>query len=125
LHLAILETDHMRDYAAARERLKEGVQLEPWNYEMHGMLALALCNLNQFSEAIPVLQRCLEINPEDCIALYNLGVARTQTGDPHGAVEAYRRLLEVAPGKAATQPGVVGLMTTARRELDRLRLDTD
>lgn len=121
LHLTIL-ANLQQDYTVARRRAEEGIRLEPWNYEMHGMLGAVLMNLGQYTEAIAALEKCLQINPEDCDGIYNLATARATTDDSEGAVEAYQRFLTTASSQITAKPYLVPMVTTARRELDRLRV---
>lgn len=61
------------------------------------LLAAALLHLGKSTEALEQLNRILELQPEDRIALANMAQARMSLGQPEAALEAADRLIELEP----------------------------
>jgi len=64
--------------------------------------AIALHRLNRNGEAIALLRRVLELQPDDAIACNTLGTALAAVGDTAAAVVALQRACELAPDFAAS-----------------------
>lgn len=86
------------DYVeASLERLETGLALE-----LKGSVLLAM---GRNADAIPVLQRAIEMNPQSANALYNLAGGFALTGRREEAREMVRRVLAIRPD----HPGAVQL----------------
>lgn len=81
------------------------------------LLGLTELRLQRFAAAAGHFERAAEADPDLAqLALYNLGVARTQAGDGRGARDALRRAIDVSPGSPAARH--------ARGLLDRIEQTT-
>jgi len=124
LHAALV-ADLLGKHDRSREYLERGIKVKPLWYELHGVLGIALLNMNRPAEAVPVLQQTLTLNPDDYWASYNLGTAHSLLGQKREAVSAYRTFLD----KAATDRGFMqhlsGSIRTARDEANRLQYELD
>ena len=83
-----------RDHAGAERRLREAVEVNPWNDVAYMYLALAVMSRGDGAEAEKCLRRAVEINPGNGLAHTNLAVAlfnRDATGEARAhCVEALR-----------------------------------
>lgn len=69
--------------------------------EAHEQLAFLLFSQKLYGEALPILERAVEVFPGDDTARRNLAIARLRTGDLEGALVDARKALSLSPsGKA-------------------------
>jgi Tfp pilus assembly protein PilF len=75
------------------------------------------------AEAIPHFGRALAQRPNLAAAWYRLGAAKEECGDVHGAIDAFRRALEIEPGHARASAAIVEafLRTGNAGEAERYR----
>jgi Flp pilus assembly protein TadD len=75
------------------------------------------------AEAIPHLERALAERPNLAAAWYRLGEARQECGDGNGAIDAFRRALEIDPAHARAKAAIVEafLRTGNSAEAERYR----
>lgn len=86
----------MGDAARAEELLArmESVSDDPGVLYRRGVAAF---NANNFEQAVPLLRQAVAADPELAGAHYTLGLALINQGDNQGALEHFRRFLELAP----------------------------
>jgi tetratricopeptide (TPR) repeat protein len=60
-------------------------------------LAFLYLQLGRYREALPLYEKALAAGSGDAASWVNLGLARAALGDDPGAIEAYRRALEIDP----------------------------
>lgn len=61
------------------------------------------------------IARLQELNPDDPMALYFLGLMAREAGEDEQAVEYWRRLLEIMPADAPVRPTIEGLIADAEQ----------
>jgi Flp pilus assembly protein TadD len=60
-------------------------------------LAVLFSRIQKFDDALQLLSKAVQINPEDPLSWFNLGVAFEAKGDLKGAESAYRQALLLQP----------------------------
>ena len=85
------------DAERAIEICRHHVPQQPGYISGHIVLGQALFDTAQFDEARSAFETALGLDPENLIALRQLGDIARETGDLEGARSWYRRLLEVDP----------------------------
>jgi tetratricopeptide (TPR) repeat protein len=85
------------DPERAIEICRHHVPQQPGYISGHIVLGQALFDTGQFDEARGAFETALGLDPENLIALRQLGDIARETGDIDGAGSWYRRLLEVDP----------------------------
>jgi len=93
----------MGRYADAESELRAAIGLEETANSVEG-LGLVRMYQNQNREAIPYLQRALEIGPKTSVYYINLGTAFRRAGSHSESQEAYRKGLDLAEARLATNP---------------------
>lgn len=85
------------DYQTATQYLRSALEIAP----NHSYVAVELADnyvaLDQFDNAMDVLGRTLERNPEDPLLLWRMGWLQVQAGTADRAYEYYRRCLDSEP----------------------------
>jgi len=90
LAVALMRMDSVEEAESTlRKALGSGSE-NPWVYRNLGAV---LAKQGRFAEALPYLKKATELNPEDERSWLGLGKALEDTGDSHGADEAYRHVL--------------------------------
>jgi tetratricopeptide (TPR) repeat protein len=84
----------------AIEALRQAIRLKSDLFVPHLFLGLDYSRLKRFQEAIPYLKQATLLNPTDPQARRALGQAYAATGRTRLAIDAYRRTVQVDPGKA-------------------------
>jgi Flp pilus assembly protein TadD len=90
------------DYAAALAAYVLAIAAQPDDAESLNNAALALERLGRFGEALPLLRRAVEINPQKWSYRFNLGHVRGRMEDWSGAVEEYREADRLFPDDHVT-----------------------
>ena len=90
------------DYPAALASYILAIAAQPDDSESLNNAALTLERLGRFDEAIPLLQRAVELAPQKWSYRFNLGHVRGQTGDWAGAVAEYREADRLFPDDHVT-----------------------
>src|SRR3972149_1437239 len=85
-------------YAEAIPYYRQAPALDPKNGNVSTDLATALYYAGRPDEALVQLERSLEADPRHAQTLFNIGIGkRDGKKDGKGAIEAWRRLLEIDP----------------------------
>ncbi len=71
--------------------------------------------------AVPLLEAAVRLAPDDVDALSNLGVALRHAGDVDGALDAYRRGLDISPGNPRILKNLSRLYRGLGRDDDAVR----
>ena len=112
----------MREDPSARIRLLDDFELAALYLNNRAVAALSL---EEYASAGARLDAVLKLAPDFAPAYGNLGVLRRRTGDIPGALEAYRRALELSPRDPAILGNLAALYYGIGREReakDALRL---
>src|SRR5262249_37178058 len=88
------------------------VQEDPRNAEALVGLAGALAKAGQPGGAIPYFERALATGAVSPVVLNGLAVARLQTGDARGAVQALRQSLDLRPD----QPDITQMLQRIQQD---------
>ena len=89
----------MERNAEARQNLEAALRLGKRHARAWNALGVACLRLGDAKAAIDAWQKCLEINPEQYDALYNIGRVAGQVGDWKTARTALERFVATAPPK--------------------------
>src|SRR5262245_61448865 len=88
-------------YAEAIPYYEQAVTIDMKDANLSTDLATALFYVGRVDDALAQLEKSLAIDPKHAQTLFNLGIVRRDgKKDAKGAVEAWERLLAVAPGYA-------------------------
>ena len=74
-----------------------------------------LCSMEHFAEAVEPLERALQINSADDMALINLALARRRLGQPEQATEALRAATRCNPDNARATADLANLYLSSGR----------
>ena len=96
LYAAVSEKLRNR-YEPALELLQRARKLGFNTFEVHLELGNVLLALNRQSEALNEYKRCLEMRPDNPVAVFNFGFALRKMGDLPGAETYYGKALELDP----------------------------
>ncbi|KAL7693739.1 putative Heat shock chaperonin-binding, tetratricopeptide-like helical domain superfamily [Plasmopara halstedii] len=98
-----------QDYEGAAKLYREALQLSPHgpsSHIYHSNLAAALMYMGKYSEVIDHCEQSIALKPSYVKAYSRLGSAQVQLRDYDGAIDAYRRGLEVDSTNAACRDGL-------------------
>lgn len=107
------------DFAQRRDAPPVGLQLidDLWISAIflnnRGVEALRAGNA---AAAVPYFEAAVKLAPDFQAVYGNLGVARRQAGDPRGALDAYRRVLEITPRDPTVLNNVASLYQSMGQE---------
>ena len=89
--------EKMERYAEARKIFEQAVSLDSSLVEGYTSLARIVSTDGEHERAIALLQRAIELRPNDARTHFNLGVAFVNSGDFPRAAQAYERVIEISP----------------------------
>jgi Flp pilus assembly protein TadD len=119
--LAEVESDFARgEYAAAEQRLRAVLAIEPQHAFAHNRLGGALVSLGRYPEAEQEFRRAIELDARFAKPYFNLGIVLFWKGDFEAAEAAYLRAVELDPANAEAWTslgmtlGTVGRLDDAR-----------
>jgi tetratricopeptide (TPR) repeat protein len=92
---ALVTMLHARALDAVEQRCRALIKARPLDGQLWKILSVAL--LRQGREALPELERAVELLPRDAETHLNLGIALAAGGKRDAAVSSYRRALELNP----------------------------
>jgi tetratricopeptide (TPR) repeat protein len=81
-------------YRRALPLYQEAIRLDPTFTLAHAQAAECLYALKQYQDAIPYYNAVLEREPDNASALNDRGLAKTNSGDPYGAVTDFSQAIE-------------------------------
>src|SRR5438876_1238680 len=93
---------HMDD--ARIEQFRKMAEADPDNELGHLSLGRALVDAKRYAEAIPSLQRSIQLNVQNSRAYQLLGLAQKEVGDLSGAVRTLKSGFEVANTRGDLMP---------------------
>ncbi len=102
VHMGNLLFDNHR-FEEAIPYYEKAVQLDPTNPNVIVDLGVSYFQIQQFDKAKALFRTALTIDPNHVFALYNLGVVNLQMKDMNGLMEAWGKLLEIAPNSPQAQ----------------------
>lgn len=101
---AELEDKKFRDVEV---RSKMYLDLYPEVFELYHYLGIALSNQNKHGEALPVLKKAAQLNPNDADVQFHLGTSFFRQRDFKRSIVCYKKTVELSPeyGEAHFQAG--------------------
>jgi tetratricopeptide (TPR) repeat protein len=99
--------------ALAFEHLRHSIRLNPRLLENHLVLGKFLLEQGRAHEAVPELETAIAIKPRFAPAQETLAGALEALGNWSGALEHWRRALEIEPGRTSAISGTGWLLATA------------
>ncbi|MDH7569871.1 MAG: tetratricopeptide repeat protein, partial [Armatimonadota bacterium] len=108
--------------AARDNREAEEAALRPFYVKAHVSLAVCYTEKGMFQEAISVLRRASQIDPQNADALCALGYVYRRNGMIDAAIEAFQKALECDPRCARAQKSLAFLAMEQGRFADAVRL---
>ncbi len=85
------------DLAAARALLDQAIDLQPGYWFTHNTMGTFLRRAGQSREATEYFERVIELVPDRALGYVNLAATVSHLGDFDGALDLYRRSIEVEP----------------------------
>ena len=95
-----------KDYDAALAFLNDLVRLAPEFAEGWNKRATLHFVLEDYGKSLDDIARTLKLEPRHFGALSGLGIILDRIGDQTGALEAYRRAVEIHPNLPGAQDGI-------------------
>ena len=99
------------DAAAAVQHLQAAVQQTPNDGQAWGCLGVALCQAKRAGEGVQALEKATGLLPREPTLQFNLGQALELAGRRDGALDAYRRCLNLDGNHAGATAAVKKLST--------------
>jgi len=94
---------HKQDWETAIENLKKANDLHSNNPEILRCLGWATFNANKRGQGIVILERALNLDPENSLTLCDLGICYLQTKCFDKAVELLKKAMEIDPDNKRIQ----------------------
>ncbi|MEL6768294.1 MAG: tetratricopeptide repeat protein [Pseudomonadota bacterium] len=101
-----MEAMEEKDYDAAEMHLSDLVRLAPDFAEGWNQRATLYFMMEDYGRSVADIEAVLALEPRHFGALSGLGIILDRTGYDQGALEAYRRVLELHPNMPGAQKGV-------------------
>jgi tetratricopeptide (TPR) repeat protein len=89
--------DGIGDYEKMAEIMKQGLKFSPEDPDLRECLVVAYLKTGKESLAITEMEKILKGKPKDLGLLLRLARLKEQQGDFAGALEAYRKILDISP----------------------------
>ena len=86
------------DWDGVLMELHRAIELNPNHETAHRWLSAFLAGIGRVSDAMPIAERALVLDPLSVLPRMNLGIIRYLSNDPIGAEREFRRVLEMQPG---------------------------
>jgi TolB-like protein/Tfp pilus assembly protein PilF len=102
-------------WAEAEQALRKAIELNPRYALAHHWYAAVLSNQGRHAEAYMEIDRAYRLDPGSPIINNNVGVTRYLAGDFDGAIEAFRKTLDIAPDFSPTHGYLAELYAVLRR----------
>ena len=83
------------DLSRAMAEYRRGLVCDPDNVNLLNSLGVTYAMLDRHSVARDTFKKALAIEPDNFMALYNLGLGEVRRGDLHGSLKYFERALEV------------------------------
>lgn len=109
----------MKDYNGAISHLRAATELDRYSGKAQSIMAMALAEAGQSSEAERAMLRARELEPENALTLYAQGYVLARGGDLAGAAEQYKKSIAAEPSFPAYRD--LGLMLERIGRADEAR----
>jgi tetratricopeptide (TPR) repeat protein len=94
---------HTGDLSGAIDAYRQALQLDPLSSRAQRRLGATLGSIGQQDEALAVLQRAIEHEPDNALLLYEQALIESRGGKREQAIADFRRALELRPDFADAQ----------------------
>lgn len=101
-----VETMNRGDLGRSRNCLNEVVASDPLQFDAWNLLAVISLQQRDFTRAIDLLGRAIDIDPDVAMAHVNLGVAWMESGHPGKARQAFEQALALDPQEPGAAMGL-------------------
>ena len=91
---------HLKRYVEAADACKEAIRIKPDYADAYCRLGIAYIGLERFQEAANAYKQAIRIKPDDAVAHLCLGLVNLALGDKGSALDEYKILKNLDPGKA-------------------------
>lgn len=112
---ALLAVAQLHSQTSRLEQLRWLVASVPNSWNAHHLLASEFLRLGNVDEAIPELQRAIELSPRQARVHLDLGQACQLEGDSGRAINHYARAVELEPGLDAAARALCELLASEQR----------
>jgi tetratricopeptide (TPR) repeat protein len=106
------------NWIEAEAAFRRAHELEPVRYAY--CLALALNHLSQWDDTLAVLTPVTETPDADSLVWFQFAFAQERVGNVRGAIDGYRRAIELEPGYALAHFNLGGVLWNARDTEDAI-----
>jgi len=103
LFASALEAGNAGKHEQAESFLRQLMLQKPKNYEYARNLGRALCDLGKYGQAIEVLKKAEQLNPEDRLTQFEMGKLHLMTENCAEAEKQFRKVL-LMPARKAEPP---------------------
>jgi tetratricopeptide (TPR) repeat protein len=105
------------EVASAEQHWRRAAQLDRSHIESREMLVTVYERTNRAKEAIQVLEELVELQPENLLHHINLGVLHSRLEQFEAAEKAFRKAIEVVPGRIEGYVALANLFLEGNRNL--------
>lgn len=103
------------DLAAAESCFRQALDLKNDDIDALNFLAMVLAGQKKYGEAVKLMQRALEIRPQDPVLLGNLGGLLNEANDPLPAIRYLREAVRIKPDHVDAIVSLAGALHSAGR----------
>ncbi len=114
--------ESIRELLQAKEEIKNIPKENDWHFTSNLLLGRAYCNAKKYKEAVPYLEKSVEITPDNPDALFYLGRSYRALGNEKKAVEVLAEHRTVLQNVAFVRKQVAQLNTDSNDFVTRLKL---
>jgi tetratricopeptide (TPR) repeat protein len=106
------------DFSQAETVAANGIRRHPQYVGGYVALGRVLMDQGRFNEAMPILKKASELDPENLLALQLLGTLHLQVNQPKDALKAFKRVLFLNPQSEKARKAVQKLETVSADEYE-------
>jgi tetratricopeptide (TPR) repeat protein len=109
LNIAVI-ANILGDAPQAEEYARKALRAAPWWFQPHGFLGAVLIDAGRYGEAVPALEKALELEPCDPAAKYNLAMVFGRLSRHEESLRYYEKFVNEFEACAAVVPDVAAYM---------------
>ena len=108
--------DGLGNYEKMIEIMRQGLKSSPENPDLREYLVVAYLKTGKESLAIAEMEKILESKPKDLPLLLRLAKLKEKQGDLEGALEAYKKVLDISPDHEEAEEAYLRLRIRASEQ---------